>query len=405
MGFFEALDRPFDPVADGTYAAASDAPPLDAAPRTPNLLLHFSCCSAWACSSSRPSALLQYSESLPAPGAGRCRPSRRWAPLLGCSAGRSAPSSAPALPSPPPAQAVSCSTRSTRVQHKPRIISGPSRMRSPTTASAGTAGDELLTGCAAAVIGFVELRRVAVDNSRSPGLDARSPRRAATGRRFRGPDPLPHLVDVRRSPLARALDACSPGSGSTTGRDTTSSRPRPADAPRPAFLRGRVADHVGDFDDRPWPEGSSFYHFDNSTTGATWGITARVLRRTEAPGTSSAATPRAREAAHVGTSSRSATWCRATRRGHASPADGGHAVGDDSSSRAWRRTLEKDITIRRPPGCGRGTVAPIQINMHALTSFVQRYGDDDHPRSLSTKHHQPAKVSWGKIFSRGAESR
>ena len=86
---------------------------------------------------------------------------------------------------------------------------------------------------------------------------------ATAGRRLLRAERLPHLVDVRRHQLAGALHACSRESGSTASGATTSSSRADRFTLSQAFKRAgwRTVDDVPS-NDRDWPQGSSFYHYD-----------------------------------------------------------------------------------------------------------------------------------------------
>ena len=207
--------------------------------------------------------------------------------------------------------------------------SGGLRRRDRHDPFADTPGNRLLTGLRGkdVLLVFVEsYGQVAVqDSSFSPQVDAAldggtrsncrppaSPRRAPSSPR-------------RRSAASAGwrTPPCSRGSGSTASGATTSSSSSDRFTLSDAFKRAgwRTINDVPS-DNRDWPQGTSFYHYDKlydrrerrlSRPELRLRVDARPVHpRRPAP-------PRAREGRTAGRSSRRSTWCRATRRGPASP--------------------------------------------------------------------------------------
>ena len=185
----------------------------------------------------------------PDPGRGRpppaCRsgPSRRSA-SSGCSAGRSARSSSPVRRSPPraprPGDRRGPRGACRRQDHALR------RRDPPTTASAHTPGDQLLTGLRGkdVLLVFVEsYGKVAVEGSSlSPGSMPCSTRGPSSCGPPASPPGAPS--SPRRPSAASAgwrTPRCSPGCGSTTSSATTSCRERSLHA-QPGLQARRVAD-------------------------------------------------------------------------------------------------------------------------------------------------------------------
>ena len=229
MGFFEAFDRPFDPVADGSYTGIGIETLRDSIGRTEaNLVVAGAAVLGVAVLVLTTLAVLRLTRvaaghrrwSLPAVTALGVVWVLCWAfgaQLVSVRAHRLHERRRPGRP-----------TRSARCAPASRTTRS-SPTRSATTASATRPADQLLTGLRGkdVLLVFVEsYGRVAVeDPSFSPrvnaALDQGTKRLQAAG--FSSRSALPHLVDVRRPQLARALHPAGGGLGRHASGATTSS--------------------------------------------------------------------------------------------------------------------------------------------------------------------------------------
>ena len=326
MGFFEAFDRPFDPVADGSYTGIGIETLRDSIGRTyANLLVAGAALLGVGLLVVTTLALLRVTRvaagrrrwSLPALAALGALWLLCWA--LGAQLGTGAP--------------IASASAAGLVLHEVRAVHAGVEDHAVFADEirhdrfAGTAGDELLTGLRGkdVLLVFVESygQSAVQDSSFAPGVDAALARETAGCR----PPASPH--GAASSPRRRSADSagsrtrrCSRGSGSTTsGATTSSSRPTASRSPPrsrgpgggPSATRRPTTGHGR--------RGRRSTTSTSSTTGATSGITARGSR-TRRCRTSTCCWPcnaSSSRSGTVGTSSRRSTWCRATRRGHASP--------------------------------------------------------------------------------------
>ena len=190
-----------------------------------------------------------------------------------------------------------------------------------------TPADQLLTGLRGkdVLLVFVEsYGQVAVqDSSFSPQVDAAldAGDQAAAGRRLLLPERLPHLADVRRHQLAGALHLQSGlwvDNQLRYDQLVKTDRFTLSDAFKRAGWRT-----VGDVpsNNRAWPEGTSFYHYDKLYDRRNVGYRGPTFAYASMPDQYvlvGPPTPRAREDRPPLRSSRRSTSCRATRRGRAS---------------------------------------------------------------------------------------
>ena len=206
------------------------------------------------------------------PGSCHRHRARRSAPSAvlgspGCSARPFGVQACPARPSPPAARPASPTTRSSRCAPASRTSRAFAKAASRTTRSATHRATSLLTGLRGkdVIFAFVEsYGQVAVQGtSFSPQVDTvldrhETPRR---GRVLR-PERVPHLTDVRRHQLAGPLDPAvralgrQPAALQPAGREQPLHPQRRVQAGRLAHRRRRPSN------DQPWPEGTSFYHYD-----------------------------------------------------------------------------------------------------------------------------------------------
>ena len=134
--------------------------------------------------------------------------------------------------------------------------------------------------------------------------------------------------------------------------------------------------------DRDWPEGSSFYHFDKLYDRRNVGYQGPPFAYASMPDQyvpRGPATPRAREAPRSSPSSRRSTWCRATRRGPTSrrlidwrrvgngSVFNSVPVDETTSDALWSDSARVRAAYGRS----------IEYTLSTLVSFVQRYGDPD----------------------------
>ena len=267
------------------------------------------------------------------PDPGRGRPPPLVAPgrhgarrRLGALLGRSVRSSSPARrsrPRAPPAWPSTRYVRCRRASEDNAIFAdeiGHDRFRN-------TPGDQLLTGLRGkdVILAFVEsYGRVAVqDSSLSPRrrCGSRQGNEATAGRRLLLPERLPHLVDVRRRQLAGALHHAFGALGRQPAALLPARRDRPLHTQQ-AFKRAgwRTVDDVPS-NNRDWPQGSSFYRYDKVYDRRNVGYRGPRFAYASMPDQYVLAALQRLELAKPTAvpSSRRSTWCRATRRGPASP--------------------------------------------------------------------------------------
>ena len=270
MGFFEAFDRPFDPVADGSYTGIGIETLRDSIGRTEANLRRRRRGGARRrpCSSLTTLAVLRLTRV----AAGHRRWSLPAVTALGvvwvlCWAfGAQLVSDAP----------IASTSAAGLVVHEVRAVQAGvedhavfadeirhDRFRN--TPAEPAADRPARQGRPARVRRELRQgrgRRTPRSRRRStPSLDKGT--RQPAGRRLLRPQRLPHLVDVRRPQLAGALHPAVGRSGSTTSCATTSSSRPTASRSATAFKRAGWRT-VGDVpsNNRAWPEGSSFYHYD-----------------------------------------------------------------------------------------------------------------------------------------------
>ena len=270
VGFFTAFDRPFNPVDDWSYADIGVETLRDSIGRTDANLADRGRGAARrrASASSRPWRVLRLTRV----AAGHRRRSLRAVAALGavwvlCWAfGAQLVSGAPIASTSAADLAVARGARGAGRPPRPRALR---RARSATTASAHTPGDRLLTGLRGkdVLLVFVEsYGKVAVQGSSfSPRVDAvlDAGTRQLRGRRLLG---RAAACSPRRPSAASAgwrTPRSSRGSGSTASGATTSSSQSDRFTLSQAFERAgwRTVDDVPS-NNRDWPQGSSFYHYD-----------------------------------------------------------------------------------------------------------------------------------------------
>ena len=268
IGFFTAFDRPFDPVDDWSYAGIGIETLRDSIGRTDaNLAVAGAALLGVAVLVLTTLAVLRLTRVAAGHRRWSLRPSRRSAPS-GCSAGCSARSSSPGRRSPPRAPPAWRSTRCVRCGPASRTTrSSPREIRRDRFRH--TPADQLLTGLRGKDV-LARVRRE-LRKGRGPGLLVLAAGRCRARQRGRSscgpPASRPAAAgSPRRRSAASAgwrTPRCSRGSGSTAQRRYDQLVKSDRLTLSQAFKRAgwRTVDDVPS-NNRAWPEGSSFYHYD-----------------------------------------------------------------------------------------------------------------------------------------------
>ena len=268
MGLFTAFDRPFDPVDDWSYTGIGIETLRDSVGptgREPGRRRRGAARRRRARPPDPGGASPDPGRGRPPPR-GRSRPSRRSAPS-GCSAGRSGRSSSPARRSPRRAPPTWPSTRYARCAPASRIARLrrrdpprplPLTPRRPAADRPARQGRhrrvrrELREGRGRGFVFLAARRRRARRRGRSGCGPPASPRGAAGS-----PRPRSAASAGWRTPR------CIRGSGSTgNGATTSSSRATASRSARRSSAPGGGPSTIVPANDRDWPEGSSFYGYD-----------------------------------------------------------------------------------------------------------------------------------------------